>query len=270
MSWNFMEPASRKNLEQIWRREADTMLALAADPAHWESPTAAGHWQVRDVIAHMADTTAVYLNSFAAARGKADPVGPLNVRDMARIMDEDALALRSVAQDELLARLRGLLDEILQVTGELSDSEWTKLLVPHKYMGPVPACFLPICQVLDYIVHTWDIREGLDDCHVLSADAADILVPVCFLMWQNTSDTTGTEPFSIGIRVTTGPHAGTTRADITGDGIAFTPGPVDDQHTVLEFDPASLVLAAFGRANTGTCRGDQRLAGRFLNLFYRI
>lgn len=265
-----MDPASRKNLEHIWRREADDMFALASEPAHWESPTAAGHWQVRDVIAHMVDTTAVYLNSFAAARGAAQAVGPLNVRDMSRIMDEDALAMRTVPQDELLGRLRDLLDDILRVSGELSDTEWTDLLVPHKYMGPVPACFLPICQVLDYIVHTWDIREGLGSCHTLNADAADILVPVCFLMWQNTNDTTGVSPFSIGINVTTGPNAGTTRADVSEEGVKFTPGPVDDLEAVLEFDPASLVLTAFGRTNTGTCRGDRQLASRFLNLFYRI
>jgi hypothetical protein len=32
----------------------------------------------------------------------------------------------------------------------------------------------------------------------------------------------------------------------------------------------SLVLTAFGRVNGGTAVGDQALAGRFLNLFYRI
>lgn len=265
-----MEPASRKNLEDIWRREADDMLALASDPANWEKPTAAGHWQVRDVIAHMVDNTSAYLNSFAAARGTAQAEGPLDVRDMSRLMDEDAIAMRTVPQDVLLERLRGLLDEILQVTGELTDAEWTDLLVPHKYMGPVPACFLPICQALDYIVHTWDIREGLGNCHLLNADAADILVPVCFLMWQNTNDTAGVSPFSVGIHVTSGPNAGTTRADVTEAGLTFTPGPVEGLDAVLEFDPASLVLTAFGRSNAGTCRGDRQLADRYLGLFYRI
>jgi hypothetical protein len=39
---------------------------------------------------------------------------------------------------------------------------------------------------------------------------------------------------------------------------------------VLEFDAAGLVLTTFGRCRTGTVRGDQTLAERFLNLFYRI
>ncbi|UGY91641.1 maleylpyruvate isomerase family mycothiol-dependent enzyme [Streptomyces gobiensis] len=270
MSWNFMEPAGRKNLDEIWRREAEAMFGLVSDPAVWEAPTAAGHWQVRDVVAHMVDTTEVYLHSFAAARGEAEAKEPLGVRNMSTLMDKDALAMRDVAQADLLARLRQVLDGILDVVNGLTDEEWTQLLVPHKYMGPVPACFLPVCQMLDYIVHTWDIREGLGRSHALQADAADMLVPVCFLMWQNTNETKGVEPFSIGLRVTTGPNAGDTRATVTEAGVEFAPGSVDELPAVLEFDPASLVLAAFGRANTGTCRGDRQLADRYLNLFYRI
>jgi len=39
---------------------------------------------------------------------------------------------------------------------------------------------------------------------------------------------------------------------------------------VIEFDAGGLVLAAFGRANAGTVRGDTALANRFLNMFHSI
>ena len=39
--------------------------------------------------------------------------------------------------------------------------------------------------------------------------------------------------------------------------------------TVIEFDPSSFVLTAFGRCNAGTVRGDAT-AENFLNLFFRI
>jgi len=39
---------------------------------------------------------------------------------------------------------------------------------------------------------------------------------------------------------------------------------------VLEFDAGGMVLTAFGRINGGNAYGDQALAERFLNLFYRI
>jgi hypothetical protein len=39
---------------------------------------------------------------------------------------------------------------------------------------------------------------------------------------------------------------------------------------VIDFDPGSMVLTAFGRSNSGTVRGDLDVADRFLNLFFRI
>ena len=39
---------------------------------------------------------------------------------------------------------------------------------------------------------------------------------------------------------------------------------------VIEFDPGSLVLTAYGRVNAGTIRGDRAVADRFLNSFFRI
>jgi phosphoglycolate phosphatase-like HAD superfamily hydrolase len=45
---------------------------------------------------------------------------------------------------------------------------------------------------------------------------------------------------------------------------------VDDLPAVIEFDAGGLVLAAFGRANAGTVRGDTALANRFLNMFHSI
>jgi hypothetical protein len=53
-------------------------------------------------------------------------------------------------------------------------------------------------------------------------------------------------------------------------GLTATPGPIDDLPAVLEFDPASFVLTAFGRTNTGTVRGDLGLAHEFLAGFFRI
>ncbi len=39
---------------------------------------------------------------------------------------------------------------------------------------------------------------------------------------------------------------------------------------VIDFDPASFVLTAYGRMNAGTIHGDQQLAHRFLAGFFRI
>ena len=40
--------------------------------------------------------------------------------------------------------------------------------------------------------------------------------------------------------------------------------------SLIEFDAASLVLRTYNRMNSGTVRGDQELAERYLNLFFSI
>lgn len=269
--WNFMDPASRQNLARVVQAEAEGMLALAADGSAWEAPTASGHWQVRDVIGHLVDTTEAYFVSFDAARGKGDPPTTVALADMAAAVDAGAQRFRAVPQAELLSRLRTDLDEMTKIFDELTDEEWSSLLVPHTYMGPLPAFFYPIFQLVDYAVHSWDIRQGTGVPHTLSADAADLLVPLTFVLWSATGATdAATEPMQIGIRVTSGANAGEHVVSIGPDGVAPQPGPVHDLPAVIEFDPASLVLTAFGRTNTGTARGDQHLARRFLGGFFRI
>ena len=41
-------------------------------------------------------------------------------------------------------------------------------------------------QLMDYAVHAWDIRQGTGLAHGLDGDAADLLVPFMFVLWQST------------------------------------------------------------------------------------
>lgn len=270
MSWNFMDPASRTNLVPAWEREAEGMLAVVEDPEVWDAPTAAGHWKVRDVVGHVVDTTEGYFRAFDAARGEAEPFEPLGVRDMSRYVDEGARKLSAAPQPELVARLRSDLERMRGIADDLSDEDWAGLMVTHKYMGPLPACFYPEFQLVDYGVHTWDIRQGLGDGYGLDGATADLLAPVAVIVWQSTAAIPDDlEPFEIGLRITSGRNAGAHRLAVSPEGIQAEPGDVDDL-TVLEFDPATLVLTAFGRFNGGTVRGDRAVADRFLRLFFRI
>ena len=53
-------------------------------------------------------------------------------------------------------------------------------------------------------------------------------------------------------------------------GLQFAPGDLDECQATLEFDPATLVLTAYGRVNAGTVRGDRQLASTFRSLFVPI
>jgi uncharacterized protein (TIGR03083 family) len=269
--WNPFSPASKANLLRVVREEAGGMLELAADPASWECGTAAGHWQVRDIVGHMVDVTEAYLERFAGTRAGSEVPPLANLREMPRILDDHATAFRSSSQDEMLARLRSALSRVLEVFEGLTDAEWTGLNVTHGYMGPIPAFFYPTFQLVDYSIHSWDIREGLGIPHAMSADAADFLVPIMPILWQATFDPArlGDRPCEIGVRFS-GRNAGTLRFSCTSSGVTFEPAPVDDLPAVLEFDPASMVLTAYGRMRGGTACGDRAVAARFVGLFHAI
>jgi uncharacterized protein (TIGR03083 family) len=268
-AWNAMTPEGKGTILGVVRDEAERMFAMAEQPGAWEAPTACENWEVRDVIGHIVDTTEGYFKAFETARagGDSQPYGLFGMHERAGAQGR---SFRDLSQTEMMGRIRKDLDTMTGILEPLSDEEWSGLIVPHFYMGPVPAFIYAAGQLMDYGVHSWDIREGTGQAHALSADAADLLAPFMFIIWQNTirpdADKT---PFSLGITVT-GRNAGSYRVSISSDGMAYEPGDVSDLPTVLDFDAGSLVLTAFGRCNTGTVRGDQALADRFLNLFYRI
>ena len=269
-SWNFTDPAAKETVLRVLRAEIAGMFDLVHDPARWEAATACEGWQVRDVIGHLVDATEGYFPGFDVARSGGTLGEPLGLRAMPKLADEHAKAFRKVPQDEMLDRLRDDSQRMLRELEELSDDEWTGLTPFHPYMGPLPAMFYSVFQLVDYTVHGWDVREGRGRPHTLAGDAADLLVPVIFVLLQATADTSGvTEPYGIGIRVT-GRNGGDTRLDVSSDGVQYAPGEIDDCPAILEFDPASFVLTAYGRINGGTVRGDQQLAQRFRSLFFAI
>jgi hypothetical protein len=189
---------------------------------------------------------------------------------MAELANAGAKALSDLPQDELMDRLRSDQQKLMEMLQALGPDDWTGLMVTHPYMGPVPAFFYAAGQLMDYGVHSWDIRQGSGSAHGLSGDAADLLVPFMFEIWRGTVSTDQvTEPFTIGIRVT-GRNAGDYRVTVSGEGLSYEPGEIDSLPAVIEFDAGSLVLTAFGRSNAGTVRGDRALAERYLNLFFRI
>jgi uncharacterized protein (TIGR03083 family) len=269
-TWDFRDPASKSVVLGVLEREMAGTFDLVADPRRWEAPTACEGWEVRDVIGHLVDTTEGYLPAFEIARSGGAAPEPLGLQVMSQRVDEGAKAFRKVPRYELLGRLRDDRDRMIEEFAALSDGDWSTLMVPHTYMGPLPAMFYPVFQLVDYAVHAWDIRQGIGDPHVMSGDAADLLVPVIFILWQATADVSGVgQPYTVGVR-TTGRNGGDIRVAVSSEGVQFEPGDLDDCDAILEFDPATLVLTGYARMNGGTVRGDRELAGSFRSLFFPI
>lgn len=268
--WDCMSPKGKANLLRTVKQEAARFFELAEVPENWQSPTASGHWQVRDICGHLVDTTEGYLERFQLTRDGHTAEGLAALTEMARTADQRALAFRSVERDEVLARLRNAFGQAMAMFEALTEDEWGSFMVVHAYMGPLPAWFFPVGQLMDYSVHGWDVREGLQLPHFFSADAADLLVPLMFVLWQATVDTSRLEGGDLDVAVRVGGrNSGTYRVKVTPDGMSYEPGS-DDAPIVLDFDPASLVLTAFGRTRAGTAYGDLDAARRFAGLFFRI
>jgi uncharacterized protein (TIGR03083 family) len=268
--WNAMTYEGKPTILQVVRRQAEVMFDLAEQPGAWDVPTACAGWAVKDVISHIVDTTEGYFASFEIARSGAPAPDAHGLAKMAALVDERTSALHDLPQAELMARIRTDLDKMQALLDGLTEEEWGGLIAPHSYMGPVPAFIYAAGQLMDYGVHTWDIRQGAGGCHAMDGDAADLLVPFMPIIWQNTVKAgTVSEPVSIGIRVF-GRNAADWRMTAGPDGFSYEEGDLSDLPAVLEFDPGSFVLTVFGRYNTGTVRGDFATAERFLNLFFRI
>jgi uncharacterized protein (TIGR03083 family) len=270
-TWDATTYEAKDNLLRVVNREAERFFALAAGADAWTRPTACPQWQVRDVVGHLIDVTEGYFGGFDAARS-GTPVGDaMGLRVMAGTLDEGAKAHRDLSQDAALDRLRGDFHKMMELTGALGPTDWAGLTVPHKFMGPLPAYFYPVFQLMDYGVHSWDIRQGVGRAHALEGEAADLLVPFMFVLWQATADIPADAPATtVGVRICSGNNAGTWRVEGAPAGVSCARGDVDDLPLVLEFDPGSFILTAFGRSNAGTVRGDAQAADRFLNMFFRI
>jgi uncharacterized protein (TIGR03083 family) len=269
--WNATTYEGKATILRVVRQEADGFMKLAERPDAWEAPTACRGWSTRDVVGHLVDTTEGYFVAFDAARATGPTGSSYGVLGMGERANKQAQSFRGVPQQELTGRLRADFDKMMGILDPLGPDEWTGMMVDHFYMGTVPAFFYSAGQLMDYAVHSWDMREGTGSAHGLGGEAADLLVPFMFAIWQSTirpdADLT---PFQLGIRVTSGHNAGDYRMSVGEGGMTYEMAPIDDLATTIEFDAGSLVLTTFGRCNSGTVRGDPLVADRYLNLFFRI
>ena len=269
--WNGMTYEAKDNMLRVVREQAEGMFAMAEVPSNWETQTASAEWQVRDIIGHLVDVTEGYFTAFDTARGGGQAGDAYGTPGMATRASEQAQAFRSVPQQELMERVRTDFAKMMGILEGLTEDDWSNLIVPHFYMGPLPSFFYPAFQLMDYGVHSWDIRQGLGRAHGLDGESADLLVPFMYVVWQSTARTQDfSDSFQVGIKITSGANAGDTVLTVAPEGVGAEPGNVEGLPVVFEFDPSSFVLTAFGRVNAGTYRGDPALADRFLNMFFRI
>jgi uncharacterized protein (TIGR03083 family) len=255
------------------RTERAKFYQIIDQPQNWESPTRSGHWQVRDLVGHMIDVTEGYLTRWDMAR-RGDPATALGLLVMAQELDRVALTYRNLPREEAISRLKASSDRLLALLDGLTSEQWGGFNVTHVFMGPLPMFFYPAFQIMDYGVHTWDMRWGLGEKDArLDERTAGVLVPYMFILMQSTVDqesAKGVEA-TYGI-VVDGEWGGSWRVDVKDGQFSYTPADdVSGLAAVFHFrDASDFVLTAFQRMEGGEASGDPEIIAKARHLFFRI
>jgi hypothetical protein len=190
---------------------------------------------------------------------------------MASRLDEGATRFRSLTKEQAITRLKSASDRMFEIFDALDEKQWAGEIVTHVYMGPLPACFYAGLQLLDYSVHSWDIKVGLGRDEPLSEDAAITLIPFMLIVTQYTADAERAKGLKCryGIEIS-GPGGGTWCVEVDGTNLSYAEGSTEGCDTVFEFDPNEFVLSTYQRKRVGTARGDLALAERIRDLLFKI
>ena len=174
---NPMSFAGKSTVLDVVRTERQAFSDLVNDPKNWNVQTRCTEWKVGDMVGHMIDVTEGYLNRWEKARkGEAADVTPLTA--MAEMLNKGAQSFRKYPRAEVLARWKSAYDKMMATFESLSEDQWSNFIVTHGTMGPLPTFFYPAFHVMDYGVHTWDIRYGLGEkTRKLNTRTAGVLVP---------------------------------------------------------------------------------------------
>jgi uncharacterized protein (TIGR03083 family) len=271
---NSMDYSGKDTVLDVVRKESSDFFKLVDDPANWNVQTRCTEWEVRDLVGHMLDVTEGYLMRWDKAR-KNEPVDSVGVLVMADDLNEHAQSFRSLPREEAIQRLKVDYKKMMQIFDGLSADEWSNFLVTHPFMGPLPTLFYPAFHVMDYGVHTWDIRWGLGEkTRRLDERTAGVLIPyMLYALLPSTVDAKSADGVDVqyGIEIT-GEWGGKWRATVKDDKFEAKPetGNFEGCDAIFTFDPSDFVLTAFQRFPGGAARGDQDVINTVRSLFFTI
>jgi len=143
--WDATDYAAKDNLLRVVRLEAGALFDMAEDGDRWTASTGCPQWEVRDIVGHLIDVTESYFTGFDAAAAGGQVDDPLGMRVMQERLDEGAKSHRELSQADAVERLRDDFEKMMGLAAALGPGEWGGHLVTHKYMGPLPAFFYPVC-----------------------------------------------------------------------------------------------------------------------------
>jgi hypothetical protein len=274
MSINAFDYGSKDTVLDVVRTERSGFYGEIDDPANWYKQTRCEEWQVRDMVGHMIDVTEGYLSGWERARKGQAPIDAVGTAVMSNSLNEHAMALRSLPREQAISRLKQKSDDMLEIFDGLTADEWNNYIVGHYYMGPLPTLFYPVFHVMDYGVHSWDMRWGLGDKNAaLDERTAGVLVPFMLILYSATVEPNSAQGVDVvyGIEVD-GEYGGKWLVQVK-DGV-FNSEQTDDlsgAQAVFHYDRASdFVLTAFQREDLSKATGNPDVINQVRGLFFTI
>jgi hypothetical protein len=273
MPVNPMDYSAKDTVLDIARSERAKFYNIIDDPQNWYVQTRCTEWEVRDMVGHMIDVTEGYLTAWDMAR-KGETGNPLGLQVMSDRLNEHAQAFRSLPREEAIARLKSASDKMFVIFDALTAEEWMGATIPHPYMGPIPTCFYPSFQIIDYGIHTWDMKWGLGDkTSKLEERTAGILMPYMFIVMQYTIDEESAKGVDavFGL-IVDGEWGGQWRATIKDAQWTCVPADnLEDVQAVFHFKDASdFVLTTYQRFPGGETSGDPKVVDQIRHVFFKI
>ncbi len=270
---NPMDYSGKDTVLDVVRTERARFYEIIDNPDNWYVQTRCSEWEVRDIVGHMIDVTEGYLSRWDMAR-RGEPADALGLEIMNVKLNEHAQALRSLSRPEAIARLKADSDKMMAIFEALTPDEWSNFLVTHPYMGPIPTYMYPSFQIIDYGIHTWDMKWGLGDKNgKLEERTAGILVPYMFLVMQYTVDQESAAGVDavFGIKVD-GEWGGQWRVTVKDGTFTATPADsLDDVQALFHFkDVSDFVLTTYQRFPGGETSGDPKIIDQVRHLFFKI
>ena len=273
MPVNPMDYSGKEAVLEVGRSERAKFYNIIDDPKNWNVQTRCSEWEVRDMVGHMIDVTEGYLAGWEMDR-KGETGNALGLEIMSDRLNEHAQAFRSLSREEAISRLKGDSDKAFAIFDALTPDAWMGHTIPHPYMGPIPTCFYPAFQIIDYGIHTWDMNWGLGDkTGKLDERTAGILMPYMFIVMQYTVDADSAKGVDaiFGI-IVDGEWGGQWRATVKDGQFTCTPADnLDNVQAVFHFKNASdFVLTTYQRFPGGETSGDAKVIDQIRHLFFRL
>jgi uncharacterized protein (TIGR03083 family) len=271
---NSMDYSGKDTVLDVIRMESSDFFSIVDEPGNWNVQTRCTEWEVRDMVGHMLDVTEGYLSRWESARNNEtrDTAGLLVMADS---LNRNAQAFRSLPREEAIARLKNDYARMMEIFGSLTPEQWGNFIVMHPYMGGLPTFFYPAFHVMDYGVHTWDMRWGLGEKDgQLDETTAGVLIPyMLYALLPSTVDQSSAKGVDVeyGIEIS-GEWGGKWHVTIKDGKFEAKPEPGDFEgcQAVFSFDASDFVLTCFQRFDGGTARGDQATIDTVRGLFFRI